>query len=54
MKPTSTFKMKKQTKIVAAKFIDAHKRGEYKRSMIQAQLAEEEAVRQPLSRKEKE
>ena len=54
MKPTSTFKMKKQTKMRAASFIDPHKRGEYKRAMIQAQLAEEEAARQPLSRKDKE
>lgn len=54
MKPTSNFKMKKQTKRVAANFIDPHKRGEYKRAMIRAQLAEEEAARQPLGRKDKE
>ena len=54
MKPTSSFKMWKQTKRTAATFIDPHKRGEYKRSMIQAQLAAEEAARQPLSRKDKE
>ena len=40
--------------MVAAKFLDAHKRGEYKRSMIQAQLAEEESARQPLNKKDKE
>jgi hypothetical protein len=54
MKPTSTFKMRKQTKIMAAKFIDPHKRGEYLRAMVQAQLAEEEARRAPLSKKDKE
>ena len=54
MKPTSSFKMWKQTKRTAANFVDPHKRGEYKRSMIQAQLAYEEAQRQPLNKKDKE
>lgn len=54
MKPTSTFKMKKQYKVMAATILDPHKRGEFKRAMIQAQLAEEEARRQPLSKKDKE
>ena len=54
MKPTSSFRLKKEYKRVAATYIDPHKRGEYIRSMVQAQLAEEEARRAPLSRKDKE
>lgn len=54
MKPTSSFKMSSQTKRYLSRFIDPHKRGEFKRAMIQAQLIEEEARRAPLSRKDKE
>ncbi len=54
MKPTSTFKMKSTTKVMLANILDPHKRGEFRRAMIQAQLAEEEARRQPLSKKDKE
>jgi hypothetical protein len=38
MKPTATFKLSKQTKRFMATIIDNHKRGEYKRAMIDAQL----------------
>jgi hypothetical protein len=38
MKPTSTFKMNKQTKRFLATVIDSHRRGELKRMSIQAQL----------------
>lgn len=54
MKPSSNFKMWKQTKRTASLFIDPHKRGEYKRSMILAQLCAEEADRKPLGKKDKE
>ena len=54
MKPTSTFRIKKQYKRTAALFVNPHQRGEYLRSMVQAQLAEEAAARQPLSKKDKE
>jgi hypothetical protein len=54
MKLTSQFKMKSSTKVILANILDSHKRGTFKRLMIKAQLAEEEARRQPLNRKEKE
>lgn len=53
MKPTSSFKIKKQYKRTAALYVNPHERGAYLRSMVQAQLAEEEARRQPLGRKDK-
>jgi hypothetical protein len=39
LKPTAAFKLDQQTKRIMATFTDAHKCGEYKRSMIEAQLA---------------
>lgn len=39
LKPTSAFKMDQQTKRSMATIIDSHRCGEYKRSMIEAQLA---------------
>lgn len=47
MKPTKDFKMKASTKAMLAlgKFKDAHDRGQWKRAMIGAQLAEEKARR---------
>jgi hypothetical protein len=41
MKPTSTFKLGKQTKTLMAllKFKDQHDRNSFKRSMIDAQLS---------------
>jgi len=54
MKPTSNFRMKKQTKRIASTILDSHERGRYKKAMIHSQLAEEESRRQPLSRKDKE
>ena len=39
LKPTSTYKMSKQTKRSLALIIDPHKRGVQKRMMIQAELA---------------
>ncbi len=40
-KPTSTFKMKKQTKRFIATIIDPEKRAEFKRIMIEAQIQSE-------------
>lgn len=47
MKPTSSFRMSKQTKRFMAllPFKDEHERGAFKRSAIQAQLAAEAAAR---------
>jgi 2-phospho-L-lactate guanylyltransferase (CobY/MobA/RfbA family) len=39
MKATAAFKMKRTTKYQLASFTDQHERGEFKRAMIQAQLA---------------
>ena len=41
LKPTSTYKMSKPTKtsLALGHFKDAHARGEWKRAMIQAELA---------------
>ena len=39
MKASAGFKMKRTTKYQLATFTDSHKRGEFKRAMIQAQLA---------------
>lgn len=54
MKPTSSFKMKKQYKRMLAQYIDPHERGRMKRLFIDAQLSEEAAARQPLKLKDKE
>ena len=53
-KPGPNFKIKSQTKRTAATILNRHERGAYLRSMIQAQLAEEDAVKQPLGKKDKE
>jgi hypothetical protein len=39
LKPTAAFKLNQQSKRIMATFIDPHKCGEYKRAMIEAQLA---------------
>lgn len=41
LKPTANYRMSKQTKasLALSKFKDAHARGAWKRSMIQAELA---------------
>ncbi len=39
MKATAAFKMKRTTKYQLAMITDTHQRGEFKRAMIQAQLA---------------
>ena len=53
MKSTSTFKIRKQYKRTAALFVNPHERGHYLRTIVQAQLAEEEARKQPIGRKDK-
>jgi len=56
MKPTSTFKMRAQTKrfLALSKFKDAHDRGAFKRMMIDAQLAAEAAARAKLDKSQKD
>ena len=39
LKPTAAFKLDQQSKRTMATYLDPHKRGEYKRAMIEAQLA---------------
>ena len=39
LKPTAAFKLDQQAKRVMATIVDPHKCGDYKRSMIEAQLA---------------
>lgn len=46
MKPSSAFKMDKETKRVAATFVDPERRGAYKNIMISAQLAFEKGKRE--------
>lgn len=48
MKPSSTFKLSKETKRVLATITDPHKAGHYKRLAIQAQLQAEHAAYAPL------
>jgi len=54
MKPTSSFKISKQYKRTAASFLCSHERGAYLRAMVNAQLEEESARRQPLNKKDKQ
>lgn len=43
MKPNKDFKMSKASKRVLAQFIDPQERGQWKRMLIDAQLAEKQA-----------
>jgi hypothetical protein len=43
MKPNKDFRLSKSTKRILATFIDPHKRGEWKRLMISAEIAEKQA-----------
>ncbi len=54
MKPTSSFKLYKQYKRIAASILCAHGRGAYLRAMVNAQLEEENARRQPLNKKDRQ
>jgi hypothetical protein len=45
MKPTSSFKISKQTKRFMCTIIDNHKRGEFKRTMIGAELVAQQQAR---------
>ncbi len=47
MKPGPNFKMSKQSKRYLATIIEPHRRGEIKRSTVQAELAGQQQVRQP-------
>jgi hypothetical protein len=53
-KPTSTYKMSKQTKTSLAlhRFKDAHARGQWKRAMIEAELASRIVVKSKKDRSE--
>ena len=53
MKADKNFRMSSTTKAMLAlgKFKDAHERGQWKRAMIQAQLAAEAARKAPLKKK---
>ena len=46
------FKINRSTKIAMSWIVDAHERGDFKRSMISAQLAEEAARRASLKSKD--
>ena len=39
LKPTAAFKLNQQSKRTMATYLDPHKRGAYKRTMIEAQIA---------------
>ena len=52
LKPTSSYRMTKQTKRSLALIIDPHKRGEQKRMMIQAELAAQIRVKEKKNRNE--
>ena len=52
MKLTSAFKLKQTAKRMAATFDNKHDRRQYLKSMMEAQVVEESAVRQPLKIKE--
>lgn len=39
LKPTAAFKLDQQSKRTMATYLDPHKRGQYKRAMIEAQIA---------------
>jgi hypothetical protein len=54
MKTNSSFNLKKEAKREIATIVDRHKRGEYKRLCIEAQLNYDQAKRQPLKVKDKE
>ena len=51
MNAGSSFKMDKEVKRVAATIVDPVKRSEYKRTMINAQLAFEKAKRETFKQK---
>ena len=52
LKPTQNFKISKQTKRFMATILDDHKRGEYKRAMIDAQLMGEQQYRPSKGKKD--
>jgi len=47
MKPNKTFNLKKSTKTMLATIVDPVKRSEWKRAMIQAQMASEIVIKVP-------
>ncbi len=45
LKPTKSFKITKEVKRRLARYVDSHKRGEYKRAMIDALLTAEQTAK---------
>ena len=52
LKPGPNYKMSAQTKRLAAAFIDPHKRGEFKRAMIDAELSAAQQYKPSKGKKE--
>jgi acyl CoA:acetate/3-ketoacid CoA transferase alpha subunit len=50
MKPNSTFKLSKQTKRFMCTIVDNHKRGEFKRTMIGAEMEARQTPRGRVTR----
>ena len=50
IKPGSTYKMSRANKVLLASYIDRHKRGEIKRTVIQADLYGRQFVSRPKDR----
>jgi len=48
MKPTDTFKLNKENKIIASRYLDKHERGKYLRSVVSAQLCADQARKMSL------
>lgn len=52
LKPGPNYRMSAQAKRFAARIVDAHQRGEFKRAMIQAELAAAQQYRPTKGKKE--
>ena len=50
IKPGSTYRMSRANKVLLASYIDRHKRGEVKRTVIQADLYGRQFVSRPKDR----
>jgi hypothetical protein len=50
IKPGSTYRMSRANKVLLASYIDRHKRGEIKRTVIQADLYGRQFVSRPKDR----
>ena len=52
LKPGPNYRMSAQAKRFAARIVDAHQRGEFKRAMIQAELAAAQQYKPSKGKKE--